>query len=118
MPKIPVHGRNAIRRAIKADYDRLKNYKKVGALWGLSDGTVHRFVNIKTFWPKSKEVNEAVKKHGLSIGIVVGVRPLPKEPIQRALPSREVSPLLLVAIDTAREILDSAEVPTKGRIIK
>ena len=77
--KIPVHGRNAIRRAIKADYGRLDNYKAVGALWGFSDGTAHRFINVKNFWPKSKEVLEAIKVEGLRRGIVFGVRPLPEQ---------------------------------------
>ena len=79
MTKIPVHGRNAIRARIRADYKELDNFKAVGALWGFSDGTVHRFIRIKNFWPRSKKLNDAIKKHGLSIGIVVGVRPLPKQ---------------------------------------
>lgn len=115
MSKFPVHGRNAIRRALKSTWeDCHKNYKMTAKITGLSDGTVWRFLNKKGFWPRSPKVKKQVKKFGLSKGIVVGVRPLPKQP----LPSREVSEELLDAIDTAREILDSADVPTDGRIIK
>jgi len=82
MPKIAVHGRNAIRRKMKEDYrlvEHLGGFKAVGEIWGISDGTSWRMIKKKNFWPKSKQVNDAIKKHGLSIGIVVGVRPLPKQ---------------------------------------
>jgi hypothetical protein len=83
MTKIQLHGREGIRRAIKADHKRLDNYKDVGSLWGLSGGTVHRLVNDSVYWPKKQTTKLAVQKHGKKIGIIVGIRPLPNVFIER-----------------------------------
>lgn len=79
MMKNKPHGRTAIRRALKQEWlGCSQNYKETAKITGLSDGTVWRLLNKKGFWPKSKKVNNQIKKYGKSIGIVVGRRPLPK----------------------------------------
>lgn len=82
MPKKKKHGRMAIRRAIRKDYDRLEKdggYRAVGEEWGLSSGTAYRLVAKKRYWPSDEKVKDQIQAAGLKRGIVVGVKPLPKE---------------------------------------
>lgn len=73
------HGRDHIRRAIEADFERLGNYRAVAEAWGVSSGTAWRMINERYYWPSDEEVKEKIQKAGLARGIMVGVRPLPEK---------------------------------------